>query len=159
MLKIPLDACRLLLQILILAILMFHYTVPLKAHNLKPFRFLSSTHAVVHCSRPPLHNWLEISSGFLLKFICDHFIASWCCTNIILWLSTMSALIPEVFMKNHHILFKFCWLNYPNPHFQSFHKSRGWGLLLNMTDLTSIQCVDEVWPVPCIVVLAILHRP
>lgn len=118
MLNKPSDTCKLLSQILILTIFLFYYMVPLKAQNLKPFRSLSSTRSLLHCSKPPLHNSLEISSGFLLKFVCDRFISSWCCTNIILWLSTMSALIPTVFMKNYHILSQTRWLDYPNPHFR-----------------------------------------
>lgn len=70
------DAYKLLLQILILTIFLFYYMIPLKAHNLKPFRSLSSTPSLVHCSKPPLHNSLEISSGFLLKFVCDPFITT-----------------------------------------------------------------------------------
>lgn len=109
------DAYKLLLQILILTIFLFYYMIPLKAHNLKLFRSLSSTPSLVHCSKP-LHNSLEISSGFLLKFVCDPFITTWCCTNIILWLSTLSALIPKVFIENYHILSQVRGLNYPNPH-------------------------------------------
>lgn len=44
-----------------------------------------------------------IRNFFWFPVICDHFITNWCCSSMF-WLSTVSVLIPGVFIKNHYIL-------------------------------------------------------